>query len=225
MAAAKWYARRSSPIAIRVRGDRPQEPREQSTGYPRRTSTPRATGHPAPRTSQGCKRRPRPDHSDAQSSTMISNSPASSRCPCTGGCTNDDRPARSGGGCSPAGDPAAAEGDASTVTNDGYPPDRSGRVDTLLLPPTRVRKQEPRCHGRSGDKREVSRAGRGHSLVAQLHGVPQTRVRGSHARRRAHCLCGARRRAKRAPLLRLDHCDSVGMGWISTGLTTRADES
>jgi hypothetical protein len=28
-----------------------------------------------------------------------------------------------------------------------------------------------------------------------------------------------------ARLLDLDHCDSVGMGWISTGSTTRADKS
>jgi hypothetical protein len=68
---------------------------------PRRTTTPRASYHRAPRTSHGGKRRPRPGLLDTQSSTVISDSPASSTCVRTGGCTNDDGHARSRAPCPP----------------------------------------------------------------------------------------------------------------------------
>jgi hypothetical protein len=98
-----------------------QEPPEQSTGRAPSHSTPRPAYHRAPRTSQGCERRPRPGLSDTQSSPVISDSPASSMCVRTGGCTNDDGPARSRAPCPPAGAPRATQGDASPVTNQEPP--------------------------------------------------------------------------------------------------------
>jgi hypothetical protein len=95
-----------------------QEPPSSQPIGPRRTSTPRAAYHRAPRTSQGCERRPGPGLSATQSSTVISDSPASSMCLRTGGCTNDDGPARSRAPYPPAGAPRATQSDASPVTND-----------------------------------------------------------------------------------------------------------
>ena len=70
-------------------------------------------------------------------------------------------------------------------------------------------KQKRRSAGCVGDKREVSRAGSGHFSALGFTGLRKRGCVGLTLAEGRMCLCGARRRANRTALLRLDRTGSA----------------